>query len=76
MELEESSRTVQMQEYRRSPMGHCAAPDDAYMKRFDDFLAGLQRTFKCIDDTLLHDKSVERAFWHAYDMLCQQGHHI
>ncbi|KAK3882767.1 hypothetical protein Pcinc_012876 [Petrolisthes cinctipes] len=54
--------------YRRTPMGHCAAPD-AYTKRFDDALVDVQRKFKCIDDTLLHDESVEAAFWHAYDML-------
>ncbi|KAK8381385.1 hypothetical protein O3P69_018454 [Scylla paramamosain] len=50
------------------PMGHCAAPD-AYTKRFDDALVDIQRKFKCIDDTLLHDESVEGAFWHAYELL-------
>ncbi|KAK8372924.1 hypothetical protein O3P69_018356 [Scylla paramamosain] len=54
--------------YRRTPMGHCAAPD-AYTKRFDDALVDIQRKFKCIDDTLLHDESVEGAFWHAYELL-------
>lgn len=54
--------------YRRTPMGHCAAPD-AYTRRFDDAIAGVPRKFKCVDDILLFDSSVEDAFWHVYDFL-------
>ncbi len=75
VELEEESRKLTTfitpwgrYRYRRTPMGHCAAPD-AYTKRFDDALVDIQRKFKCIDDTLLHDESVEGAFWHAYELL-------
>ncbi|KAK3888626.1 hypothetical protein Pcinc_007351 [Petrolisthes cinctipes] len=53
-------------------MGHCAAPD-AYTKRFDDALVDVQRKFQCIDDTLLHNESVEAAFWHAYEMSTDGG---
>ncbi|MPC98483.1 Polyprotein P3 [Portunus trituberculatus] len=54
--------------YSRTPMGHCAAPD-AYTRRFDEAITGIPRKFKCVDDTLLFDPSVEEAFWHAYDFL-------
>ncbi|KAK3888979.1 hypothetical protein Pcinc_006984 [Petrolisthes cinctipes] len=54
--------------YRRTPMGHCAAPD-AYTRRFDEAIEDIQRKFKCVDDTLLFDNSVEEAFWHTYDFL-------
>ena len=55
-------------QYCRTPMGHCAAPD-AYTKRFDDIISDVGRKFKCIDDVLLYDSSVEEAFWHMYDFL-------
>lgn len=51
-----------------TPMGHCFA-GDAYVKRFDDAIQGITRKYKCVDDTLLHDSSVEEAFWHVYDFL-------
>ncbi|XP_076042081.1 uncharacterized protein LOC143025983 [Oratosquilla oratoria] len=54
--------------YCRTPMGHCAAPD-AYTRRFDEAIAGIQRKVKCVDDTLLFDASVEDAFWHTYNFL-------
>ncbi|XP_076050210.1 uncharacterized protein LOC143030874 [Oratosquilla oratoria] len=31
--------------------------------------AAPERKFKCVDDTLLYDASVEDAFWHTYDFL-------
>ena len=55
-------------QYRRTPMGHCSA-SDAYTRRFDDAIEDIPRKFKCIDDTLLYDSSVEEAFWHVYDFL-------
>lgn len=54
--------------YLRTPMGHCAA-SDAYTKRFDDAIDDIPRKFKCVDDTLLYDSSVEQAFWHVYHFL-------
>ena len=55
-------------QYRRTPMGHCSA-SDAYTRRFDDAIEGVPRKFKCVDDTLLYDSSVEESFWHVYDFL-------
>ena len=55
-------------QYCRTPMGHCSATD-AYTKRFDDAIMDFPRKHKCIDDTLLHDASIEEAFWHTFDFL-------
>jgi len=55
-------------QYCRTPMGHCSA-GDAYTKRFDDAIMALPRKYKCIDDTLPYDTSVEEAFWHTYEFL-------
>lgn len=54
--------------YLRTPMGHCSA-GDAYTKRFDDAIQGIARKYKCVDDTLLYDSSIEEAFWHTYEFL-------
>lgn len=54
--------------YRRTPMGHCSA-SDAYTRRFDDAIQDIPRKYKCVDDTLLYDISVEDAFWHVYELL-------
>ena len=52
--------------YCRAPMGFHTS-GDAYTRRFDDITtaAGVLRSVRCIDDTLLWDKSIEDAFWHA-----------
>ena len=42
---------------------------DGYTKRTDDIIAGFPRKCKCIDDSLLHDPSIEQAFWHVIDFL-------
>ena len=75
VELDEESRKLTTfitpwgrYRYRRTPMGHCSA-SDAYTKRFDDAIKDIPRKYKCIDDTLLYDTSIEEAFWHAYDLL-------
>ncbi|XP_076049693.1 uncharacterized protein LOC143030430 [Oratosquilla oratoria] len=49
-------------------MGHCSA-GDAYTKRFDDAIQGITRKYKCVDNTLLYDSSIEEAFWHTYESL-------
>lgn len=48
-------------QYRRTPMGHCSA-GDAHVKQFDDAIQGITRKYKCVDDTLLYNSSVEEAF--------------
>ena len=52
-------------------MGHCVA-QDTFTKRLDDAISDVPRKIKCVDDTLLHDDTVEEAFWHTYDFL-QKG---
>ena len=42
---------------------------DGYTKRTDDIIAGFPRKCKCVDDSLLHDVTIEQAFWHAVDFL-------
>ena len=48
---------------------------DGYTRRTDDIIAGFPRKCKCVDDSLLHDVSIEGAFWHAIDyiVLCNQN---
>ena len=45
---------------------------DGYTRRTDDITAGFPRKCKCVDDSLLHDSTIEEAFWHtiAYIILC------
>ena len=54
--------------YLRTPMGHVSA-SDAYTRRYDDAVVDIERKFKCVDDVLLYDSSVEQAFWHCWDYL-------
>ena len=49
-------------------MGHSSA-SDAYTKRYDDAVVDIPRKFKCVDDVLLYDSSVEQAFWHCWQYL-------
>lgn len=54
--------------YCRTPMGHCST-GDANTRRFNDSFQGVVSQYKCVDDTLLYDSSIEEAFWHTYDFL-------
>ena len=54
--------------YLRTPMGHSSA-SDAYTKRYDDAVMDIHRKFKCVDDVLLYDSSIEQAFWHCWEYL-------
>ena len=54
--------------YLRTPMGHVSA-SDAYTRRYDDAVIDVERKFKCVDDVLLYDSSVEQAFWHCWSYL-------
>ena len=75
VELDEESRHLTTfitpwgrYQYCRTPMGLCSATD-AYTKRFDDALSDFPCKHKCVDDTLLHDSSIEKSFWYTYDFL-------
>ena len=48
---------------------------DGYTRRTNDITAGFPRKCKCVDDSLLHDCSIEDAFWHAIDyiILCNRN---
>ena len=59
-------------QYLRTPQGHCSA-GDAYTKRYDDIVAGVERQCKCIDDTLLYDADIAQAFFHTFDYLTLCG---
>jgi hypothetical protein len=52
--------------YKRAPQGYHAS-GDAYTKRFDDITKDFDRVARCVDDSLLWDKTIEQAFWHTFD---------
>ena len=54
--------------YRRAPQGFHAS-GDAYTRRFDDITKAFTNVSRVVDDSLLHDDSIESAFWHACDYL-------
>jgi hypothetical protein len=54
--------------YCRAPMGFHAS-GDAYTRRFDDITSGFERVSRCVDDSLLTDRSIEEAFYHTFDYL-------
>ena len=54
--------------YLRLPQGLCSA-GDAYSRRYGEILMDIPRKHRCVDDTLLHDNSIENAFFHTYDFL-------
>ena len=54
--------------YLRMPQGFVAA-GDAYTRRYDEIIDGVERKVKIVDDTLLYDKSIEQAFYHMWDYL-------
>ena len=54
--------------YCRAPQGYLAA-GDAYTRRYDEVTRDVPRKTKCVDDTLLWDKSIEENFWHTFDYL-------
>ena len=51
-----------------TPTGHCSA-QQAFTEGFDNGGADVPRKLKCVDDTLLHDRSITDAFWHTYQFL-------
>lgn len=54
--------------YIRMPQGYIAS-GDAYTSRYDQIIAEVPRKVKIVDDTLLHDSSIEDAFYHTFDYL-------
>lgn len=54
-------------------MGDCAAPG-AYTRRIDNATADLPRKYRCVNDTLPYDGSIEEAFWHVYDFMTLWRH--
>lgn len=58
--------------YLRAPQGFHAS-GDGYTRRFDDITVDMPRKTRCIDDTLLWDRSLELAFWHTVDYITHCG---
>ena len=60
--------------YKRMPQGYLAS-GDAYTSRYDQIIGDVPRKVKIVDDTLLWDFSVEKAFYHTFDYLslCYQN---
>ena len=54
--------------YLRMPQGF-VVEGDAYTRRYDEIIDGVERKVKIVDDTLLYDKSNEQAFYHMWDYL-------
>ena len=54
--------------FLRSPPG-LKSSGDAYTRRVDDAIDDVPRKEKIVDDCLLHDKTIEEAFWHTFDFL-------
>jgi hypothetical protein len=54
--------------YLRMPQGFVAT-GDAYTRRYDEIIDGVERKVKIVDDTLLYDESIEQAFYHMWDYL-------
>ena len=54
--------------YLNTPMG-LSLSTDAYIQKFDDAIEHIECKLKCVDNILLHDCSVENAFWHTYEFL-------
>ena len=55
--------------YTRMPQGFIAA-GDAYTSRYDQIIAEVVRKVKIVDDVLLYDFDIEKAFFHVFDFLC------
>ena len=54
--------------YLSMPQGFFAA-GDAYTRRYDEIIEGVDRKVKIVDDTLLYDSSIEHAFFHMWEYL-------
>ena len=54
--------------YLRAPMGFPAS-GDAFTRRFDDITREFSSVARCVDDSLLSDKSIKEAFYHTFAYL-------
>ncbi len=54
--------------YLRFPQGHCSA-GDAFNGRVQEILSCIPRLVRIVDDMCIYDKTIEQAFWHAWDLL-------
>ena len=75
IELDEESQTLTTfithwgtYHYLRVPAG-LVDSGDKYTSRYDTVIQSIPRKLKCVDDTLLYDKSIEDAFYHTFDYL-------
>ena len=59
----------------RTPEG-LNSSGDAYSARFGEILSHIQRLHRIVDDTLIHDYSIEDAFYHAYELLKMCAPHL
>ena len=59
-------------QYLRAPQGFHVS-GDGYTRRFDDVMVGTPRNTRCIDDSLLWDKTIESAFWHTLEYITYCG---
>ena len=60
---------------RRLPQGYLAA-GDAYTRRYDEIIKDIPDKVKCIDDVLLWDTTIEKAFfrtWHYLTLCANKG---
>ena len=58
--------------YCRVPQGFLAS-GDGYTRRFDEIIAHVQNKTKCVDDTLLWEEDLEKAFFQACEFLTLCG---
>ena len=49
------------------------ASGDAYTRKFDEIIAHVENKTKCVDDTLLWEKDIEKAFFQACDFVTLCG---
>ena len=54
--------------YKQIPQEFTAA-GDAYTPWYDEIIQDILWKVKCIDDTPLHENSIEEAFYHPWDYL-------
>jgi len=54
--------------YKRAPQGYLSS-GDGFNKRLDDITAEVVRMERCVDDSLIHDASMEEHWWRAIDYL-------
>ena len=52
----------------RMPLAYFAS-GDAYTQRTDKLTENVKQKLKIIDDTLLHDETIEKSFFHTWDYL-------